>query len=101
MFVICFQMEVTSSDQGIPKKSAKVTVQVNVRRNQFSPKFVQNRYNVTVDSRDIAGTLILTITATDGDADKQPQVKQYDQDLNQSHKMCFKTNICLSREKFS
>ena len=67
-------MQVTVSDQGIPKRSAQTILQVNVRRNQFSPVFKSSNYSVVVDSLEESGKVIITVDATDQDANLQPNV---------------------------
>lgn len=54
-------------DGGSPAKSASALLIVNILRNQFPPRFVNEPYSRTIDRNEGTSTNIITVTATDDD----------------------------------
>ncbi|XP_064610252.1 protocadherin Fat 4-like [Liolophura sinensis] len=61
-----FSMKVRATDNGFPPKSAEATVIIDVVKDQ--PPVLQPSYQALVNETDRTGTFIITITATDPDA---------------------------------
>ena len=74
--MLCVQLRVTVRDLGVPPKSSMVDVQVNVLRNQFSPEFTEEVYEVNIKETVPYGTGVLNVTATDRDSLLQPGVSR-------------------------
>ena len=68
-------MEVVVEDQGIPPEAVRKAIEVQVWRNQFSPRFSKTEYNVDVPEMTQYATTVLTVTATDLDQDRQQDVR--------------------------
>ena len=67
-------MEVIATDQGIPPKSDSVMLEIEVRRNEHSPSFERQQYVADVSEKIRFSDVILTVKATDEDAENQPGV---------------------------
>ncbi|XP_071055461.1 cadherin-87A [Onthophagus taurus] len=62
---------VIASDTGVPQLNSSATVIVSVKNiNDNDPIFSQNEYNVSINENSPVGTPILTVKATDLDADE-------------------------------
>lgn len=61
------QVRVLAQDGGTPSLSATATVNVQVRRNLFSPQFAQLLYETTILETQDLGVEILRVNATDAD----------------------------------
>lgn len=59
-------MKVRATDSGFPPKSTEATVIVDVVKDQ--PPVLESSYQALVNQTDTPGTFVITITATDPDA---------------------------------
>ena len=65
---LSLQYNVFARDNGTPQLTSNtVTVTINIRRNQFPPVFQNEPYTRAITSSSLAGTSIVTVTATDAD----------------------------------
>lgn len=62
-------MTVIVQDQGIPKLVSPqvATIQINIVRNRFTPRFQEVSYSTTILQTLSTGNFVLTITAIDDD----------------------------------
>ena len=67
-------MSVVVRDAGTPQKSAEATVRVNVLRNSHTPTFIRSQYSTDIDESLPIGSVVIGVSATDGDAEDQRQV---------------------------
>ena len=67
-------MSVVVRDAGTPQKSAETTVRVNVLRNSHTPAFIRSQYAANIDESLPIGSVVIGVSATDGDAEDQRQV---------------------------
>ena len=67
---------VTATDDSFPPRSVTTMLQINVLdANDHSPVFENNEYEATVRESVSVGTTVITLKATDKDADKNAQVE--------------------------
>lgn len=62
-----FQLTVVAKDISNKPNSATCNVVIDIVRNQFAPTFGQNEYNVGASDTQRAGTVLVTLAATDQD----------------------------------
>ena len=67
-------MEVIATDQGVPRKSDSANVEISVLRNEHSPVFGETQYTRDISEKIGYSDVILTVSATDDDSEKQPDV---------------------------
>lgn len=60
------QLVIVATDSGIPPRNTSVTVNVMVKRNLHGPVFSQSYYSATAAEGAVPGTVVATVTATDG-----------------------------------
>ena len=61
------QITVQAEDKGFPVKSGDTQVEVEVTRNEHSPEFEDDSYEVSVSQELPLNTRVLTLTADDKD----------------------------------
>ena len=67
MIFVSYQVEVTAVDLAPNPLSSRVTVTINIIRNDNAPVFINEPYGGTISSAIGVGTSLLTVTATDAD----------------------------------
>ena len=71
-----YSLVAVATDGGVPAKTATVSVLVNVTDvNNNAPVFGQDEYNVTIPENVAVRTVLVTLTATDGDAGTNANIK--------------------------
>ena len=69
IYIYCYfsQLKVLGSDQGSPERKEEVTVQVNIRRDQYLPQF-EGDFERSIDvNHPVNNTPVVIVKATDRD----------------------------------
>jgi len=65
-----YQFTVIASDRGVPVKSDRRRVTINVSRNPNPPQFINLPYRANLTENDAIGTPVIQVTARDDDGDQ-------------------------------
>ena len=86
------QVRIVASDGGDPTKTATATVQINVQRNLFAPKFQPQRIDRDILETHPLGEAIANVNATDQDTKAPHNVIRYEITGSENSKEFFLIN---------